>query len=388
MKNVAIIIYSLKGGGAERVASLLSNELSKRYNVFLILFDSNNMIYLYGGKLIDINVKSHDSILMKVINVIRRCFKLRKIKKEYKINHSISLLESANIVNVLSSVNDKITVSIHSDIDTRKQGILACLNRYIYSKTDNIVGVSKGIKTNLIKNYKTDRKKTRYIYNPIDIENIQKLAREGLKDNGFDSNDFTIINMGRLTDAKGQWHLIRSLSYVKKEIKNIKLIILGEGELRTFLEELVSKLDLNDNVIFMGHKKNPFKYMRKSNLFVFTSLYEGFGNVIIEAMACDLPIISTDCRSGPREILAPETDWQYKTEGIEYAKYGVLVPVCDGIYYDYDNTLTREEKLLAESIIELYQDKKLRNKYRDRGRERIRNFGIETIGKEWETIIN
>ena len=95
--------------------------------------------------------------------------------------------------------------------------------------------------------------------------------------------------MGRLTRPKGQWHLIRALSYVKKEIEDVKLLILGQGELKGYLKELVDKLDLRNNVEFLGYQRNPFKYIASSDLFVFSSLYEGFGNVLVEAMACGVP---------------------------------------------------------------------------------------------------
>ena len=121
MKNIAIIVPSLKGGGAERVVSLLSQELSKKYNLYLIVFDSEEMSFEYGGKLIDIDIKSHSNIFMKTYNVFKRAYRVRKIKKKYKIQSSISFLGSANIVNILSRVNEKTIVSIHSNLATEKR---------------------------------------------------------------------------------------------------------------------------------------------------------------------------------------------------------------------------------------------------------------------------
>lgn len=387
MKNVALIIYSLKGGGAERVVSLLSQELSKKYNLYLIVFDSEDKAYPYGGNLIDLNIKSHKNFFMKVINVIRRVYWLRKIKKRYKIQTSISFLGSANIVNILSRVNDKVIISIHSYLSKNKKKftITKFLTKVLYNKADKIIGVSKGICIDLIKNYRTDKRLTKCIYNPVDIKSIKN--QQLSSNNIFDDDKFTIINIGRLTNAKGQWHLIRALSYVQKEINNIRLLILGQGELESYLKNLVKKLKLEDNVMFLGYQQNPFKYISKSDIFIFSSLYEGFGNAILEAMACGTPIISTDCRSGPREILAPGTDVEYETQEIDYCEYGVLVPVCDGKYYDYDIPLTREEKLLAKSIIELYKNEELRKNYSLKGKDRVRDFDISNIVKEWGNLI-
>lgn len=393
MKNVAIIISSLKGGGAERVVSLLSQELCKRYNLYLIVFDSEDMAYSYGGNLVDINVKSHGNIFMKIINVIRRTYKVRKSKKQYNIQYSISFLGSANIVNILSRRKDKVIVSIRSHMSKRKNDgimyIIGYLNKFLYNMADTIIAISNGVAKDLIKNYKIKKESVSCIYNPIDIAKIDELSLEPLHSNHlFTDETFTIINVGRLTNAKGQWHLIRALSYVKKEIANIKLLILGQGELENYLKDLVENLGLNDNVVFLGYQKNPFKYIRKSDLFVFSSLYEGFGNVIIESMACNTPIISTDCRSGPREILAPGTDVEYETQDIEYCEYGVLVPVCDGIHYNHNTPLTKEERLLAKSIIELYKDEKLRKQYSSKGKDRVKDFDINSVVKEWEKLLD
>ena len=392
MKNVSIIVPSLKGGGAERVVPLLSQELSKRYNLYLIIFDSNDMAYPYGGKLVNINIKSHTSVLMKIINVIRRAYRVKRIKKQYKIQSSISFLSSANIINILSKQDDRVIISIHSHLSKGKKNlitsIIRCLNKFLYNMADNIIAISNGVAKDLIKEYNLDRKLISFIYNPIDIRSVNKFSLEPLNDNNLLGNKiFTIINVGRLTNAKGQWHLIRSLSRVRNEIQNIRLLILGQGELEGYLNDLVEKLGLKNNVIFMGYQKNPFKYMRESDLFVFSSLYEGFGNVLIEAMACGTPIISTDCRSGPREILAPGTDLEYETNNIEYCEYGVLVPVCDGVYYDHFAPLTEQEKLLAKSIIKLYKGKRLRKQYSDKGKERVKDFDISNIVKEWEKLI-
>ena len=393
MKNIAIIIYSLKGGGAERVVSLLSQELSKKNNLYLIVFDSEDIAYPYGGKLIDLNIKSNSNVFLKIINVIRRVNSVRKVKKQCNIHCSISFLDSANIINILSRRGDKVIISIRSHLSKGKKDrstyVIRCLNKYLYNKADRIIAVSNGVAIDLINKHKLKKELVNYIYNPIDIKKVNELSLELLSNNNLFSNDFfTLINVGRLTNAKGQWHLIRAISHVKKEIKNIKLIILGQGELENYLKDLVKKLDLNDNVSFLGFQNNPFKYIKKSDLFVFSSLYEGFANVLIEAMACGTPIISTDCRSGPREILAPRTDVEYETKNIEYCEYGVLVPVCNGIQYDYDSPLTEEEKLLAKSIIQLYNDERLRRQYSDKVIERVKEFDINNIVKEWMELIS
>lgn len=392
MKNIMMIVPSLKGGGAERVASLLSQELSKKHNLYLVVFDSNDMAYSHGGQLIDIDIKSHGNILVKMINVIRRILKVKKIKKQYNIQSSISFIDSANIINTLSRVNDKVIISIHSHLSKRKKSlgdkIVDYLNKLLYNRADKIVTVSKGIAEDLIAGYNIDEGLVEYIYNPINIKEINLLSSMPVKNKDlFTVEGLNIVNMGRLTNAKGQWHLIRAVSYVKKHIKDINLVIVGQGELEDYLKKLVIDLNLEKNVKFLGYQENPFKFIRLADLFVFSSLYEGFGNVLIEAMACGKPVISTDCRSGPREILAPGTDISYETIELEFKEYGILVPVCDGVYHDSDTPLTREEKLLAKSILDLYENEELRKKYSYRGKDRAKDFDINNIINKWEKLI-
>lgn len=394
MKNIALIIYSLKGGGAERVVSLLSHQLSKKYNLYLILFDSLDIAYSYGGKLIDINVKSQRSLIMKIINVVLRIYYIRKVKKKYNINVSISFQDGANITNLLSKTDEQVIISIRSFLSKREKNTInyltIWLTKILYNKSDNIIANSKGVADDLIDTFNLNKTLIDCIYNPIDLKRVKQLTQEDLVEDDyiFKENMFTILNIGRLTKVKGQWHLIRAFSYVIKEISNIKLLILGQGELETYLKDLVLELNLQEHVTFLGFKKNIFKYARNSQVFVLSSLYEGFGNVIVEAMACGVPIISSDCKAGPREILAPNTDTKYETKDIEYAEYGVLVPVCDNILYGHKEPLTPEELLLGKGIVELVKNSELRKQYSIKGLRRVEDFSIEKIAKKWEGLID
>lgn len=385
MKNIALIIYSLKGGGAERVASLLSKKLSEKHNIYLVLFNSDDIAYDYNGKLIDLNIKSSNNIIEKLKNVFLRVKGLRKIKKRYNIETSISFLGSSNIINILSKINDKVIISIHSYKSKRGNNFyekLFNLTSQLYNKADEIITVSQGIKEDLIEKFNVKENKIKVIYNPIDLNEINKQALNQLEIN----IDYpSVVNMGRLNDAKGQWHLIRAFKKVMDTIPNAKLYILGEGKLRPYLERLIEEYNLNDKVFLLGFKKEPFKYIKKSDLFVLTSLYEGFGNVLVETMACNIPIISTDCKSGPREILAPNSNVK-EIKSVQYEKYGILIPVCDGIKYDINDNLTKEELILADTIINTLKNKELLKKYKEVDKD-IEKYTLCTIIKQWEKII-
>ncbi|NJK27869.1 MAG: glycosyltransferase, partial [Coleofasciculaceae cyanobacterium SM2_3_26] len=123
------------------------------------------------------------------------------------------------------------------------------------------------------------------------------------------------FGIGRLVDQKDFATLIRAFSIVKK-VRKSRLVILGTGPNKPRLEALIEELDLRDDVDLPGFVENPFKYMARASVFVMSSAWEGFGNVLVEAMAVGTPVVSTDCRSGPSEIL-------------DNGKYGALVPVGD-----------------------------------------------------------
>ena len=154
-----------------------------------------------------------------------------------------------------------------------------------------------------------------------------------------------------------------------------------------YLRNLAIDIEIERDAIFLGFQANPFKYIGEATVYAFPSLYEGFPNALCEAMACGLPVISADCQSGPREILAPYTDINTVIDNIEFAPYGILVPTCDGIMYDYNVDLTREEKILSDSIIGVIKNIEILNKYSIAASNRVKEFGIKNIIDIWESVI-
>ncbi|HIQ50620.1 MAG TPA: glycosyltransferase, partial [Nautiliaceae bacterium] len=182
-------------------------------------------------------------------------------------------------------------------------------------------------------------------------------------------NRFTFITIGRLESQKNHKLLINAIKNI-----NANLWIIGDGHLKKELEDMIKNLKLQDKVKLLGRQSNPYKFLAKADAFVFSSNYEGFPNVLLEALACELPIISTDCKSGPREILAPNSDFTKQTTDIEIAEFGILVPVGD-------------VKRMADAMKIIIEDENLRNRLRKKALNRAKDFEVDKIIKEWEEII-
>lgn len=388
MENIAIIITKLNGGGAERCASNLSIELSKKYNVFLMVFDCSNITYPYKGKLIDLNVKSTENFVLRFINVFRRAHKVRKLKKHFNIKCSISLLDGPNIVNVMSKVEEKTIVSIRNRLSSENVNkFRRKMIQYTSNKADRTVCLSKMVLKDMEEEFGIPRQKLCVIYNHVDSELLHSLSNDCDKPRFISEKNSYIVTMGRLNQQKGQWHLIRAFKEVTNVIPNIRLVIIGEGDLKEKLEDLAKRLKIDDKVIFTGYIKNPHNILRYSEMFVFPSLFEGLGNVLLEALAFNLPIVSTDCIAGPREILSPKSDLNTIISEVEYAEYGVLTPVCDKEHFDSYSELTHEEKCMANAIIRLHEDDDMRTRYKQKACERVKDFDKEIILKQWSKII-
>ena len=372
MKRILIIISSLKlGGGAERVASTLGTELNKKYEVHYLTFYQHENNYEFKGKHYCLNENFKQDIISKGIKLISRAKKITSYCKKHKIDTCISFMEAANFPTILSKTlfgnRSKIIISERNN-PLQQDKVSQKLIKILYNKADLIVSVSK--ETELILNKRFNVKKTKTIYNPIDIKKINRLSKEIITEKKiFNKNDFYFINIGRLSEQKNQIYLIKAFKNIAS--KNIRLIILGEGHLRKELEHLINKLNLQNNVLLLGNKKNIYPYLKKSNCFVMSSLYEGLPNTLIEAVSLNKYCISTDCKTGPREILFPE------------------LKVDEKIKYPYRNDNSVVIDVSKENIIkQLEKEMKIALKYKKmKNNNNIKIFEKNKIIKEWENVL-
>ncbi|MCM1567408.1 MAG: glycosyltransferase [Dehalobacter sp.] len=383
MVKLNMLITSLSVGGAERCVSELSLNLDPSIEREIITILNNNS-YPVKDPIISMNMKiGSPKVFYVLVAFIFGIFKYRRIMKESQANVSMSFLVLDNFINIISNIgnkNVKKIISVHIALSEKfsnryTYSFTKYIIRHIYGNADSIVAVSDGVKEELITEYGIDQNKIVVIYNPIDIINIDKLSKELIIDDElFNGKNIIVFNMGRLTEQKGQWHLIRAFSKVRKSCDCI-LVIRGDGHLKTYLESLIRDLNLSDSVKFLGWKENPYKYIAQSALFVFPSLWEALPYAIIESMACGCPIVSTDCKYGPREILGDN-------------KYGVLIGRFDNKLYNYLEPLTIEEERLADVIIQFLNDENYKMYYKGMALKRSQDYNMKNSLKSYEYLIN
>ncbi|SDB63005.1 glycosyltransferase [Butyrivibrio sp. INlla16] len=397
--KILIVVSTLDTGGAQRVAANLSLGLPKDCEVDFLLNSDSEIAYPYRGNVISLGAKPEkdkQKLSYQILIFIKRLAHLKKLKKYGDYDAVFSFLDSANFANILSGKKFcRTIVSIHSNLSSAESNwkykyIVCPLIRCLYKHADNVVTVSKGIENDLRKSIKYKGNNVITIYNGFDLDRIRELGIQALSDSEkklFDG-EYTITTMGRLNEAKGYWHLIRAMSLVKECFPRVKLIILGEGEQRKYLSGLIKELKLEDNVILYGFTDNPFCLVKHSNLFVMSSLFEGLPSALIEAMALGIPCVSTDFKSGAREIIAPDMDINDNVLDTYYEeKYGVLSPVCDGVQYDAQSPLTKEEKLLADAIIHILSNEDIRKQYAVACQQAVERFTIDKMASNWMGLL-
>ena len=419
MARLLFLIPRLSDGGAERVVSNLTLELVKNNQVVICVFSTiTGVQYSYGGHLLDLKAPysrnpETNNAFQKMIRLFYLAKVVRRVKRDLRIDTCISFTDNANVVNVLSRRFAKVVLSIRSfrsKADKRRNfygKLFEILTKILFNYADKIVVPSKEMKIDLISNYGIKKDIISCIYNPYNIQWIQNQGQEEIPDTlqSFFTNP-VIINVGRITHAKGQWHLIRIFNEARKQIAGLKLVIIGradggEQQLVDYMNSLCeeygmsyihfsdSKLiqDYNEfDIIFLGHQPNPFKYISRSTLFAFPSIYEGFPNALVEALLVGTPAISSDCYSGPREVLAPDTDIFNKTNSLEIAKYGILVATPEGNYPPSSSPLSDSELNWLKSILQLLKNNELRLKFQTNMTGAFQNLNQGEISTKWEHI--
>jgi len=358
MKHYLFYIPSLGDGGAERVAVMLANQFSKSgHNVSFVvnrIDGPNKSLLTQNVSLYELNPSTHISSIFLFFSL------LKKINPDY-IHCRLGVCPIIGVLSTLPiAMCGKVGIAYDSlyGPNSRIGGrITYCCASLLSRLSRCTVCVSFDILTELRDRFKASSKKLRVIYNPVDLEEIngksQKPLPESLSE--YRQGKPFILAAGRFVEQKDYPTLIRAFHRIHRELPH-DLVILGQGPLENDIRAFVKKLPLENRVIFPGFLQNPFPLFRAASLFVLSSASEGFGNVIIEALATGTPVVSTNCPGGPKEILAN-------------GKYGRLTPVGDDKALAEAVRLTLKNPLSADIL-----------------QKRAGDFSLDKIANQYQSI--
>jgi glycosyltransferase involved in cell wall biosynthesis len=378
-KTIALFIMSFRAGGGERVMVDIANAIAEegQYQVDLLVVkpvgqyatqvhEKVNVVSLDAGRII--------FSLPKLISYLRR-ERPEALMALDEYTHVLAL-----VAKMFARVDTRIILRVgnmysvlYKNYKRLRDKIVPFISRRIYKKADAIIAVSEGVKADVIKLFSIKPERIIVIPNPKDIEMIREKAKEPVED--IPSDLPLIVSVGRLRVQKNFPILIEAFAKVLREVPS-RLVLVGTGREEQRLREFATKQGLSDDaIIFTGFQDNPYKYMMQASVYVLSSLWEGLPNSLIEAMVCGAPVVAADCDSGPREILAPDTDPLKRIkEGVEHAEYGILVPV--GSVED-----------TAEALKQMLRDEGLRGKYTEKSLERSEAFEHHAILKRYEQVM-
>ncbi|WP_140465035.1 glycosyltransferase [Hymenobacter nivis] len=409
-KNILLLIPQLTYGGAERVFHDHGQELARHHRVIECVFDSRTEVaFPTQNQLVALDVPAGTGPLGKLRALVQRVQRVRALKREHEIDLCISHLEGADYLNLLSKGTEKVVLCIHNSKrhDPNIQGAIGALRRRVlmpvlYRAADLVVAVSRDLRQELLDTFGLQPAQVVTINNFFDVEGIRTKSREVLPSEEEDlfSNYPVLISAGRLSPEKNQLGLLPVLRLLQTEgqMPQARLVLLGDGPQREELLARCQQLGLRAwsawqaiqgppdpvlyDVFLFGFQANPFRYISRATVSVMPSDTEGFPMALCEAMACGVPVAATDCPTGPREILAPDTPATQRAEQAEWAEYGLLLPLLTAGTLVAQNTSE-----WSGALASLLREPVRRQQYAAQALQRVQHFAPGPIMQQWETVI-
>ncbi|MEQ1777318.1 MAG: glycosyltransferase [Nitrosomonas sp.] len=357
-KSISILLPNLRGGGAERVAVNLANSFAQRgYAVDMVMLSATGefLVDLRPEiRVVDLQVKRLRGVLFPLIRY------LRQTRPDALLAEMWPLTVIALWVRMLACVSTRVVVAEHTTW-SRAEIVSSALSRWQVRTTmhftfpwaDGIVAVSQGAADDLARFARVDREAITVIYNPV-VGEAKPLISKPLVPAGWWSGPHRrVLAVGTLKAIKDYATLLKAFALLRNR-SDVRLLLLGEGECHLALEAQARQLGIQDSVFMPGFVKDPSPYYQHADLHVLSSTGEGFGNVIVEALAAGTPVVSTDCLSGPREILCD-------------GKFGRLVPVGDVVAlaaamgeslsakHDHEALKTRAQDFSIDKAVDQYE---------------------------------
>jgi glycosyltransferase involved in cell wall biosynthesis len=365
--RVCFVLPSLNGGGAERAAVHILNALdNRRWQRSMYLFRRE------GPYLTEL----HPDVTLTAgagRSRVARWLELRRFVRETRPNLVVSFLSYLSVLSATRSAavgarvvfNQQTPMSAFlTDADYRwrrpwHRRAFSAATRIGYRFADAVVTTSAGVADDLVATFGIERASIRVVHNPVDLGAIAAAIDEPL-DSGYEQawSHPAIVAAGRLADAKNYPLLLAALAIVRKRVP-ARLFILGEGEREGELRDLTNRLGLSDAVVFCGFQRNPWKYIARADVFAMSSRYEGFGNVLVEAMACGVPVVATSS-PGTREI-------------VTVGKDGLLVDRHD-------------PEALAAALERVLSDQDLRKRMAQAALQNVARFALPQVAAAYERV--
>jgi len=362
--RLLFVLDCLKGGGAQRAVINIIKNLDRanfRINLALIKRTGEFLNEVPEDvKIYDLGCKSARFAIIRLYKVIKEDdpdIILSTLTYINEITYLATRLLSKKIPLIMRSA---IVESINSKIEPF---IVRILVKKAYCSANKVITLTDTMKRDLIKNYKIPARRIEIIPNMINFDHIRQKSYEDIQEDFITKKrgDIPLLTtIGRLTEQKGIRFLIEGFAQYRR-YHDARLLIMGRGELERDLIKLSTDLGIRDDIYFAGFKANPYKYLARSDLFILPSLWEGFPNVLIEAMACGIPVIATNSASGASEIIADSHD-------------GILVPAADS-------------DAIYQAIKTLLGNSELRKGIAKMGYEKAKGFDAKLIIKRYEKII-
>jgi glycosyltransferase involved in cell wall biosynthesis len=320
LARIAILLPDLRGGGVERVRLQLAAEFLKEgHQVEFILLRHTGALLdevPAGASVYDLNCVRIRDLPLSLARYLRR------YRPDALLAAMWPITGVACLVTRLASRTTRLVISEHNDlrhapaVSKAEKFLLKLIGRQVYGRANHLITVSDGVAESVAQVSGTPRDSITTIYNPVRPQSRTTLSRNDSLVQWWKDSEISIIAVGSLKRQKGFDVLLDAMKGLRDRKVPARLLILGEGPEQHSLEAEIARLGLHSSVRLGGYKSDPYPYFREADLFVLSSRWEGLGNVIIEAMASGVPIVSTDCPSGPAELL-------------EGGRYGILVPVDD-----------------------------------------------------------
>lgn len=394
-RKLMLISPMLHQGGFERVCITTARLLEPYFDITIVIFNSANIAYnVEGLHIVDIHMGAQKGKIKKLFNIIRRSHKVKQLKKELQPDIAYSFGPSANMVNAFSKTGkEKVWLGLRNYTDVEETVKI----RLFVKLADLIICCSKEIEKELKNKFRFN--KTAVLYNLYDVDAIRKEAEEKEPFLPWGETDAEgrrircLVSMGRDDDMKGFWHMVKVFFLVHERIPESRLILMGAGSFANY-RKMAEELKITDAIYFAGMQKEPYKYLKKGEVYLLTSLNEGFPNALVEGMSLCLAAVSVNCMTGPAEILQEKGDTSelnalFKKQTAEgkipvlEGDYGILVPVMDKERNLNAGDISKEEKNMADIVVKLLQDQEKLAKYRKASAARAQIFTYESYVEQF-----